>query len=42
MTDETPTGFDIKSWGELTIKQRRSRKALWEYLVSVIGADDDT
>ena len=44
MADEetTPTPFDIKGWNELTIKQKRSRKALWEYLVSVIGEQDDS
>ena len=36
---ETATTFELKDWSELTVKQRRSRKALYEYIQSVLAGD---
>jgi len=38
MADE-PT-FSLKDWTELTVKQKRSRKALYEYVKSVLDGED--
>ena len=42
MADEettTTTSFELKDWTELTVKQRRSRKALYEYIKEVLAGD---
>lgn len=42
MADEettTETTFELKDWSKLTVKQRRNRKALYEYIQSVLAGD---
>ena len=41
MADDTPT-YNLKDWDKLTVKQRRSRKALYNYLKSVLDGEDSS
>ena len=38
-SDPEPTTFELDDWDELTVKQRRSRKALYEYIKGVLAGD---